>query len=265
MTQAAENSHSPRAIIEIDENLCDGCGLCLTSCAEGALALEGGKAKLVSDVYCDGLGACLGHCPRGALKVIHREAAPFDEAAALAQAGRQGGPGAVIQALEAGQGAGGRQPAGGCPGGRARGLAAPSGPETGASPPASRLINWPLQLMLAPPRAEFFDRERLILAADCSGFSLTNLHGRFLDGRTPLVIACPKLDDKTDIYLDKLALIIKNHPQLRELTVLMMTVPCCGGLGYLAHRAREKSGRSGLKIRLVYLNPNSEVESEETA
>lgn len=272
MTQVAINIYSPREIIEIDENLCDGCGLCLTSCAEGALALVDGKVKLVSDVYCDGLGACLGQCPQGALTIVRREAPPFEEAAAIAQAGNNhqhqpsgglGCPGAKARELKPARQVGEGLVAGGCPGSRAQSPTGSTG--HGNSDPAldSRLMNWPLQLMLAPPSAEFFDNERLVLAADCSGFSLTNLHDRFLDGRTPLVIACPKLDDKTDIYLDKLALIMKNHPQLKEMTVLMMTVPCCGGLGYLAGRAREKSGRDGLKIRMVYLNTNSEIEQEE--
>ena len=251
---------STRDIIEINEDLCNGCGECLASCAEGALAIVDGKAKLISDVYCDGLGACLGHCPQGALKVIKREAPAFDEAAALAQAGKDGHgcPGSREVTLKP------DTLACGCPGNQVKEIKAEAKTAANeAHAQSSQLLNWPLQLMLAPPKAGFFDNERLILASDCSGFVLTNLHDKYLDGKTPLVIACPKLDDKTDIYLDKLSFILKAHPQIKELVVLMMTVPCCGGLGYLASRARNQSGRE-LKITMVYLSPEGLVESEET-
>ena len=175
-----------RPIIEIDEEKCNGCGQCVLDCAEGALAVIDGKARLVSEVFCDGLGACL-NCPQGALTLTTREAPDFDEAAALA-----------AKAVE--------------------------------------LPTWPIQLRLVPPQAPFLDGAHLLLAAHCAGFALPNLHKDWLAGRVPL-IACPKLEDNT-VLLEKLTAILRTG-RIAGLTVLRMSVPCCGGLERLARQALE--------------------------
>ncbi|MFH1137982.1 MAG: 4Fe-4S binding protein [Pseudomonadota bacterium] len=233
-----------RKIIRIDEEKCDGCGQCVSGCAEGALAVIDGKARLVSDVYCDGLGACLGECPTGALEIMEREAAGFDEAA-------------VEQHLAQPKAAPLEPLACGCPGSLAREPAPRPAPriQAGDQVPASTLGNWPLQLHLVPVKAPFFQDKPLLIAADCAGFSLTNLHRDFLPGRA-LIIACPKLDE-TGPYLDKLAAIFReNHTP--EITVVYMTVPCCFGLVHLIKEAVGKSGRA-VPVGLVKVDPEGRV------
>ncbi len=245
-----------RDIIEIDENLCNGCGQCLTNCAEGALALVDGKAKLVSDVYCDGLGACLGHCPTGALKIIRREAPDFNEEAAMARV-REERPARTSTAPY--------RPAGGCPGSRAMNLA-PSCPSQAAPAEGNGrrpgLVFWPIQLKLAPPTAPAFDAPVLTLASDCSGFTGPAFVHTFLTEGYPLVIACPKLDE-VEPYIEKLAAILQNHPTLKELRVPMMNVPCCGGLGYIATQAIQRAGRQGdVTLRTWIVTPQGQVTEE---
>lgn len=222
-----------RPIIHIDEDLCDGCGQCVLDCAEGALAVVDGKARLISESYCDGLGACL-NCPRGALRLITREAPDFDEAAALAaKAAREGRPAFS-----------GRH---GCPGSAARSLTqlTPLDTPTGgaASTLRAQLPAWPLQLRLLPPTASFLRHADILLAAHCAGFALPDLHERWLCGRVP-VIACPKLDNGNNEYLDRLAAILRGHADAppRSLTVLRMSVPCCAGLEHLARAAVQQAG-----------------------
>lgn len=223
-----------RPVIHIDEDLCDGCGQCILDCAEGALAIVDGKARLVSDSYCDGLGACL-NCPRGALSLVTREAAPFDEAAALAaKAEREGKPAPV---------------AGGCPGSAAR-LFAPVMPaavttDARQSSLCARTATWPLQLRLIPPSAPFLRNADLLLAAHCAGFALPDIHAAWLRGRVP-IIACPKLDNGNNDYLDRLVAILRGHADAppRSITVLRMSVPCCAGLEHLAHAAVRQAGLS---------------------
>lgn len=218
-----------RPIIRIDEEKCNGCGQCVLDCAEGALAVIDGKARLISDVYCDGLGACL-NCPQGALTLETREAPPFDEAAALAAKARREGRFAPTPGAH------------GCPGGTARSLSplTPLG-EPGAAPGtlAAQTATWPLQLRLVPPAAPYLRGARLLLAAHCAGFCLPDLHRNWLAGRVPL-IACPKLDDSRE-YLQKLTAILADN-DIREIAVLRMSVPCCGGLDMLAHRAVAAAG-----------------------
>lgn len=196
-----------RPIIEIDEEKCDGCGQCVLDCAEGALAVVNGKARLIRDSYCDGLGACL-NCPRGALRIVMREAEAFDEAAALAaKAARDG------QARPQG-----------CPGSRPRTFAAPG--NIAAAPALTPLFSaadndipdslrartpsWPIQLRLLPPQAPFLSGAHVLLAAQCSGFVLPGLHTDWLQGRIP-VIACPKLDNNGD-YAERLARLFAMRP-----------------------------------------------------
>lgn len=219
-----------RPIITIDEEKCNGCGQCILDCAEGALAIEDGKARLVSDVYCDGLGACL-NCPRGALKLEMREAPPFDEEAALrARAGRQRGacPGSLTQ----GPGLREIRPIG------QEASACGESPQPGGDL-AAQLPSWPIQLALLTPAAGFLRNARILLAAHCAGFALPDLHAGPMAGRIP-VIACPKLEDKT-MLIDRLAAILSGC-DLASVTVLRMSVPCCAGLERVTQAAMEESG-----------------------
>lgn len=225
-----------RPIIFIDEDRCDGCGQCVLECAEGALAVVDGKVRLISDSYCDGLGACL-HCPRDALRLVTREAAAFDEAAALA----------AKTARREGAASGGEQAR--CPGSAARTLA-PLAARTaeGVAPFAAptlkaRTATWPLQLRLIPPAAPFLRHADILLAAHCAGFALPDLHTGLLRGRVP-VIACPKLLDTGDDAQERLTALLRGHAGAppSSLTVLRMSVPCCAGLERLARAAVRQAG-----------------------
>jgi NAD-dependent dihydropyrimidine dehydrogenase PreA subunit len=271
-----------RDIIEIDEQLCDGCGQCVPSCAEGALQVINGKARLVSEVLCDGLGACLGHCPTGALKVIQRAAQAFDDAAVTGHLGHRVPPVAVPVSAAHHAGSG-------CPGSRvltfddrpqppaapsrhpanlgfiglrpqapesrpvARGLTgeqatqlAKLGPTQGSAPTPSAqtscLRQWPVQLHLVPPTAPFFQGRHVLLAADCVPVAVGDFHQSLLDGRS-LAIACPKLDQHLEIYVQKLAAMI-DEGGILSLQVAIMEVPCCGGLARLAQQAVARAQRN---------------------
>jgi ferredoxin len=233
-----------RKIIKIDENKCDGCGLCVTSCAEGALKLVDGKARLVGESYCDGLGACLGECPRGAITIEERKAAPFDE------------KGAAHQAYAAHQ-ANAEQPHV-CPGAASRVLhhqdhAAPGGAPTAATP--SELRNWPIQLKLVNPGTPFLQGAELLLVADCVPFACADFHAMFLR-RRPVVIGCPKLDD-VNLYFTKLAEIVRVA-QPRSLTVIRMEVPCCSGLTHLARQVLAAT-QSGIPFNEVVIGINGAI------
>jgi Pyruvate/2-oxoacid:ferredoxin oxidoreductase delta subunit len=247
-----------RKIIEIDEEKCDGCGQCATACAEGAIQIRDGKARLVADVYCDGLGACLGECPQGAIRVIEREAADFDEEAAKHHV-------ATLRTAPAES----SLPCG-CPGSAVRNLKL----EVLASPAAARgavagrdnmgndvpaepsaLGNWPVQLRLVPPNAPFLRGADLLLVADCVPFALADFHRRFLVGR-PVVIGCPKLDDGQQ-YVEKLAAIL-SASGARSLTVVHMEVPCCTGLVRIAEAAKQAAG-SDVPLRDVTISIRGEV------
>ncbi len=237
-------NHSTRDIIKIDEKLCDGCGRCITNCAEGALALVDGKAKLVSDIYCDGLGACLGHCPTGALQIIKRPAPAFDEAAAMNRMKRE------APALPCG-----------CPGAQARALTpSPAAPSAADGPnKAVGLAAWPIQLKLVPPEADFLDSPVLTLASDCSAFAAPAFHQTFLSEGFPLVMACPKLDE-TEPYIEKLAAILKGRRAIRELRIPMMSVPCCHGLSSIALQALKRAGREGeVLVRTWTITPRGVI------
>ncbi len=219
-----------RKVIRIDEAKCDGCGECVTSCAEGAIAIRDGKARLVSEIYCDGLGACLGHCPQGAITIEEREAEVFDEAKTrehLARLrNRANGPSSlpVVTAHHP------------CPGSMTRTLghrsaAADGGP---VSPIPSALCNWPVQLTLVSPGALYFRNADVLLVADCVPFACADFHQRFLRNR-PVIIGCPKLD-QAEFYVRKLAEII-HVAQPRSLSVVHMEVPCCAGLTQIAKYA----------------------------
>ena len=229
-----------RKIIEIDRDKCNGCGLCTTACAEGALALDGeNKAVLVREIYCDGLGACLDVCPTGALKVVERESDEYDAQAAFKHILTTRGSAAASKVHGAGHG---HAHAGhsGCPGSLAREI--PCEPEEEGPPAAavkSRLSQWPIQLHLISPLAPYFEGADLLVAADCTAFALGGFHEDLLKGKK-LVIACPKLDG-TEGYVEKLAELIKRNG-LKSLTVAIMTVPCCSGLERIVRLAVEGSG-----------------------
>ena len=243
-----------RDILEINEDLCNGCGQCIPNCAEGALTIVDGKVKLVSDVYCDGLGACLGNCPTGALKIIQREAPEFDEEAAMAR----------MREMEAETRS--KIPSGGCPGSRMTMLKPVHKPQPAWENnelDAVGLSFWPIQLKLAPPEAPAFDSPVLVLAADCTAFAAPSFHSTFLASGHPLVMGCPKLDE-VEPYIIKVAAILKAHPMIEELRVPMMSVPCCGGLGYIATQAIKRAGREGqIKLRTWIISPQGGLEEED--
>jgi ferredoxin len=232
-----------RKIIEIDRDLCDGCGLCTTACMEGALEIdEDKKAVLVKEIFCDGLGACLDVCPTGALKVVERDSADYDPKATFRHIMKTRGQDAAKQVH-------GAEPAGrtlaphfqgGCPGSQAREIDRSEKEALGKSESGrSELSQWPIQLHLVSPFAPYFKNADLLVAADCTAFSLGSFHFDLLKGKK-LVIACPKLDDPSG-YVEKLADLIKNN-DLNSLTVAIMTVPCCSGLYQMVDEAVAASG-----------------------
>jgi NAD-dependent dihydropyrimidine dehydrogenase PreA subunit len=216
-----------RNIVKIDEEKCNGCGDCVSACAEGAIEVIDGKAKLVSEIYCDGLGACLGHCPQDAITVEQREANEFDEEATKAYLAKKESPSPPQSGFV-------------CPGTMAQNLRDSPKPADGSAVPApSQLGQWPVQLKLVSPQAPYFANSDLILVADCVPFAMGDFHDRFLKNRS-IAVGCPKLDDN-HFYIDKLAEIVKMN-ELNSLTVIHMEVPCCSGLTYIAKEAIASSG-----------------------
>jgi len=228
-----------RPIIEIDEEKCTGCGLCVPACAEGALQVINGKARLVGEIFCDGLGACLGECPEGALRVIQRPAEEFDEAAVEKLLAAQKAAPAELHGIEAAP-APGATMACGCPSSMAQSLK-PSAPPAGAKPGnlSSSLGHWPIKLQLLAPQAPFLKGADLLLLADCAAAAYPALHPKLLPGKA-VALACPKLDD-AKAHIDKLAAVLAQAKP-RSLTVVHMEVPCCKGLIFIAEKAMEKSG-----------------------
>lgn len=235
-----------RKIIHIDEEKCNGCGLCIPSCAEGALQIIDGKARLVSDKLCDGLGACLKECPQGALQIIEREGDDFDEEAVAAHLGKKEHPHGHSHSAHSRLHIGG-----GCPGSRIRIFdEEQEEQEEAATTPVnggdveirikSQLKQWPVQLMLVPDKAPFFNHADLLLTADCVPFAYPNFHLDLLKGKTT-VVGCPKLDDY-EYYVEKLTEII-SHNDLKSITVAYMEVPCCQGLVRAAELAIRASGK----------------------
>lgn len=237
-----------RQVIKIDEELCNGCGLCVPSCAEGAIQIIDGKARLVSDKYCDGLGACLGECPVGALSFEERAAEEFDESAVevhLKSIGREAVPhahdhlhAAPAPAVHSGHGHGG------CPSARTLDFRtderhAPG--HNGDEPKLeSELRQWPVKLYLVSPSAPYFENADLLIAADCTPFAYASLHPDYLRGKA-LVIGCPKFDD-VQAYVEKLTAIVERN-NIKSITVLHMEVPCCFGLVGVAREAVAISGK----------------------
>jgi NAD-dependent dihydropyrimidine dehydrogenase PreA subunit len=222
-----------RKIIEIDENLCNGCGECVPNCAEGALQIIDGKARVIAEIYCDGLGACLGHCPQGALNVVEREAEDFDEHAVEELLKRHSRKEVQAPPIHAG-----------CPGSRLHTFASPcqeSNKPDSHGKAASALTHWPVQIRLVPPSAPFLKCAHLLVAADCTAYSYAGFHSDLLVGKA-LMIGCPKFDDADD-YVLKFAEIFKNA-DIKKVTVAEMEVPCCSKLPIIVRKAMEISGRN---------------------
>jgi len=229
-----------RNIVQIDQEKCNGCGLCVPACAEGAIRIVEGKAVLSADNLCDGLGACLGECPQDAITVIERAADEFDEDAVARHLGKTADEAATLKTRH-GQNDHRTQHHGGCPGSRSMSL--PQQQAATPSPAAkqpSRLRQWPVQLHLAPVSAPYFQDADLLIAADCVPFAYADFHRDFLAGNAVL-IGCPKLDDNR-FYQEKLTELFRVA-NLRSITVLRMEVPCCGGIVMAARQALAASGR----------------------
>ena len=249
-----------RKIVQIDEEKCDGCGVCVPSCAEGAIRVIDGKARLLGENLCDGLGACLGACPQDAITIEEREAEEFDEAAVEAHLVRQEADVADVTV------AGGAPEVGiqfaGCPGSRAvqfpEGSEAPASNASPESPP--QLRQWPVQLHLVPPNAPYLQDADVLLAADCTAYALGNFHDKYLKGRS-LAIACPKLDSGMDTYLAKLVSMI-DDARINTLSVMMMEVPCCSGLIRLAKEATNRASRK-VPIRQLVVGIRGDILADE--
>jgi NAD-dependent dihydropyrimidine dehydrogenase PreA subunit len=287
-----------REIVKIDEDLCNGCGDCVPNCHEGALQIIDGKARLISELMCDGLGACLGHCPQGAITIEKREADEYDEVTVIAQmikSGKatvfahlkhlkeHGETGFLNQALtyikanreampfkisevhellhgekehkhETGAGCG-------CAGSAPQSfnvagikIAAPVGEVP------SELTQWPVQMHLINPAASYFNGADLLVAADCAAFAYGNFHNDFIKGRK-MVIACPKLDQGKEIYIQKLTRLI-DEARVNTITVVIMEVPCCGGLSQIVQMATQSASRK-VPVKEVVIGIKGEVLAEE--
>ncbi len=251
-----------RQIVKIDEDKCNGCGDCVPACAEGAIQIIDGKAKLVADNLCDGLGNCLGDCPMDAISIIERDAEEFDETAVELNLKKATKPkGSAHAAAPAALHRPAVSHGGGCPGSRVMflGSQAPAEKPSQSAEAPSRLRQWPVQLHLVPPTAPYFQGANVLLAADCVPFAMGDFHNKLLAGRS-LAIACPKLDSGQDVYLDKLVSMI-DEARIDTLAVAVMEVPCCTGLVRLAQAALERSERK-VPLKLVKVSLRGEVIEE---
>lgn len=277
-----------RKIINIDEKKCTGCGLCIANCPEGAIQIINGKARLVGDLFCDGLGACLGHCPEGAVNIEEREAEPYDEAKVMKNVVKQGidvvdahlkhlddhgETGYLSQALNYlaehrikvnytpknvlnNHG----EHFGGCPGAKAFSFDKEDQTNENYENRVSHLGHWPVQLHLISPASIHYKNSDLLIAADCTAYAAGDFHKDFLKGKT-LAIACPKLDEGLDSYVEKITALI-DEAKVNTITVVIMQVPCCGGLVHLVQKATDTAHRK-VPVKCIVLNPKGEVLSEE--
>ena len=240
-----------RKIVRIDEEKCNGCGLCIPNCAEGAIQIVEGKAKLVTDKFCDGLGACLGHCPQDAITIIEREAGEFDEKAVEHYLHhKKEAEKTKVEPLFAG-----------CPSSKAMHFK-PSKSPAATGPSArtvSELSHWPIQLKLVPVNAPYFQGADLLVVADCVPLAYANFHQDFLKGKA-VVVGCPKLDD-VQLYREKLTEIFKMNP-IKSITVPFMEVPCCFGLVKAIEDALQASGKT-IPLKKVKVGIRGDILSEE--
>jgi ferredoxin len=226
-----------RKIIHIDEETCNGCGVCATACHEGAIDMVDGKAKLVREHFCDGFGDCLPGCPTGAITFEEREAPEYDHQAVLAAQAQKASAHTHT-----------------CPGARMRQLT-PKAAATDSDPALSaQLQNWPVQIKLAPIQAPYFESAKLLIAADCTAYAYANFHQEFIRGKVTL-IGCPKLDGVD--YSEKLTQIIQNN-NISSVTIVRMEVPCCGGLEQAAKNALQRSGKF-LPWQVATIGINGEI------
>jgi NAD-dependent dihydropyrimidine dehydrogenase PreA subunit len=273
-----------RKIITVDEDLCNGCGECITACAEGALKLVDGKARLVKEQFCDGFGDCIGDCPTGALKIVEKDVPDYDPDATRTHVAKIAGPDGVMRFDEAarrhGDGAAAAAPPpnpspaaapaalhamGGCPGSRMRtappdarpaAAVATAGPGLPPHVQPSELRQWPVQIHLVQPGAPFFKGRELVVMSTCGPIASADVHWRFLRGRS-VVVGCPKLDD-TAPYAEKLGAILRD-PSIPKVIVVRMEVPCCGGLTEIVREAVVQSGRRDLAAEEVTLGLDGDV------
>ncbi len=229
-----------RRIIKIDEEKCNGCGLCAEACHEGAIGIVDGKAKLLRDDYCDGLGDCLPACPTGAISFEEREAAPYNEEAVMKNKMKK-----FAQNMPCG-----------CPGSQSRQINRETAHTVHNEVPAveSQLLQWPVQIKLVPVNAPYFDNANLLIAADCTAYAYGNFHNKFIRNRITL-IGCPKLDD-TD-YSEKLTAIISNN-NIKSITVVRMQVPCCAGIENAVKKALQNSGKI-IPWQVVVISPDGRI------
>jgi ferredoxin len=280
-----------RNIIKIDEELCNGCGLCIPNCHEGALQIIDGKARLISDLFCDGLGACIGHCPEGAIEIMERDAEPYDEKKVMETLVTKG-RNTILAHLEhlrdhkedeflkqaidfikennidmsTEKHDEHHATACGCPSSMARDFrqedenAEIATPSAGALNVPSELRQWPVQLHLLNPQASYFKNADVLLAADCAAFAMGDFHSSYLKNKT-LAIACPKLDSNQQSYLEKIIAMI-NNSGVNSITVVRMEVPCCGGLTRLAKMAVENASRK-IPIKQAVISASGVVMKED--
>ena len=239
-----------RKIIEIDENLCTGCGECIINCAEGALQIVDGKARMLAEKYCDGLGACLGHCPTGALRIIEREAEDFDEEAVEELLKNRNAP----QAHPA-------PPVGGCPSARLQTFApatpcqAANGPVQLGPASGSALSHWPVQIRLVPPSAPFLKDADLLIAADCVPVAYPDFHRNLLSGKV-VMVGCPKFDE-AESAIAKFAEIFASSG-IKSITMAIMEVPCCSNMRHIVSQALSRSG-TAIPVREVVISARGEL------
>lgn len=274
-----------RKIVKIDEEKCDGCGLCIPNCAEGALQVIDGKARLISDLFCDGLGACLGYCPQEAITIEEREAEQYDERKVMEYI-IKGGENVIKahllhlhdhneigyfneavsfleeQNIHVPVNINQKQKAHhGCPGSRQVEIKHTTNNDKGpAARASSQLSNWPVQLHLLNPHANYFRGADVLLAADCTAFTAANFHEDFLKDKI-LAIACPKLDSNQESYMDKLQTMIEES-EIKSITVAIMEVPCCRGLLQMAQQAIQYSERK-IPLKVIVVSIRGEIVMEQ--
>jgi ferredoxin len=271
-----------RQIITIDDNKCTGCGNCITGCPEGALQIIDNKARLVSDLFCDGLGACIGTCPEAAIIIEEREAEPYDEKTVMANIVKQGANtikahlkhledhgentflaqakayltehGFEIPSTKCNE----EDSACGCAGGAAKTFTKPETKPAAAfaGMVESELRQWPVQLHLINPNAEYFDNADLLISSDCVPYACGDYHRKFLKGKI-VITFCPKLDKDIDRYIDKLAEIFTRHT-IKSLSIVRMEVPCCGGTELIVQKAIEKAGKTQM-VKLTIVSLQGEI------